>query len=117
MDRKDTTEGERGLLAKIAELPPNYRSLGESIHRIILVNGPNLEPRTWYGMPAYAKEGKVICFFRGGSVEHPERYMTLGFTEAAKTDEGRMWATSYALTELTAVEEERIAELVRMASR
>lgn len=106
----DKTSGESAVLAKIAEMPQPYRSMGERLHAIITDSAPSLSPRTWYGMPAYTKEGKVICFFRGTK---DDRYMTLGFDEKANLDEGRMWPTSFALKELTATEEEKIASLVK----
>jgi len=105
-------EGENAVLAKIAAMPGPYRALGERIHTLIKASAPVLAPKTWYGMPAYAKDGKVICFFRG---DKNERYVTLGFSEDANLDEDNMWPTSYALKELTATEEERIAELVKKA--
>lgn len=105
-------DGESAVLAKIAAMPEPYRSMGERLHGLIRASAPALEPRLWYGMPAYAKDGKVICFFRGGE---KERYMTLGFTEEAKLDEGGMWPTAFALKELTAAEEARIAALVQRA--
>lgn len=112
---KKTTKkqsGEDAVLAKIASMPEPYRTMGERLHAVITASAPDLLPRLWYGMPAYAKEGKVICFFRGAV---NERYMTLGFSENAKLDEGHLWPTSYALTELTETEEGRIAELVKKA--
>lgn len=105
-------EGENAVLAKIAAMPGPYRALGERLHTLIKASAPVLAPKTWYGMPAYAKDGKVICFFRG---DKNERYVTLGFSEDANLDEDNMWPTSYALKELTATEEERIAELVKKA--
>ena len=105
-------EGENAVLAKIAAMPGTYRALGERLHTLIKASAPVLAPKTWYGMPAYAKDGKVICFFRG---DKNERYVTLGFSEDANLDEDNMWPTSYALKELTATEEERIAELVKKA--
>ena len=112
---KKTTKKESGedtVLLKISEMPEPYRAMGERLHTIITASAPGLLPRLWYGMPAYAQEGKVICFFRGAQ---KERYMTLGFSENAKLDEGHLWPTSYALTELTETEEGRIAELVKKA--
>jgi hypothetical protein len=104
--------GESLVLAKISAMPGQYRAIGEQLHTLIKASSPTLSPRTWYGMPAYAKEGKVICFFRGGATE---RYMTLGFTEEAKLDEGNLWPTSFALKELTATEETMITSLVKKA--
>ena len=105
-------EGENAVLAKIAAMPGPYRAMGERLHALIKASAPVLTPKTWYGMPAYAQDGKVICFFRG---DKNERYVTLGFSEDANLDEDNMWPTSYALKELTATEEERIAELVKNA--
>jgi hypothetical protein len=110
----ETGDGEGAALASIAAMPEPYRVMGERLHAIIKANGPNLSPRTWYGMPAYAKDGKVVCFFRSGQ-KFKERYMTLGFNDVANLDDGRMWPIAFALTELTAAEEERIAALVRRA--
>ena len=108
----DKANGESLVLAKIAAMPGQYRAMGERLHTLIKDSSPNLSPRTWYGMPAYAKDGKVICFFRGDATE---RYMTLGFTEDAKLDEGNLWSTSFALKELTATEEIMITSLVKKA--
>lgn len=105
-------EGENAVLAKIAAMPGPYRAMGERLHALIKASAPVLTPKTWYGMPAYAQDGKVICFFRG---DKNERYLTLGFSEDANLDEDNMWPTSYALKNLTATEEERIAELVKKA--
>jgi hypothetical protein len=105
-------DGESAVLAKIASMPEPYRTIGGRLHIIITASAPDLLPRLWYGMPAYAKEGKVICFFRGAQ---NERYMTLGFNENAKLDEGHLWPTSFALTELNETEEGRIAALVKKA--
>jgi hypothetical protein len=103
------------VLATIAAMPEPYRAMGERLHVIIKVNAPALLPRTWYGMPAYAnRDGKVICFFRGGE-KFKERYMTLGFNQEANLDEGHMWPIAFALKELTAAEETRIGALVRKA--
>ncbi|WJI10523.1 DUF1801 domain-containing protein [Methanobacterium sp. CWC-01] len=93
-------------------MPEPYRTMGERLHAIIKASEPTISPRLWYGMPAYAKDGKVVCFFRGAE---DERYMTLGFNENANLDEGHMWPTSFALKELTATEEERIIALVKKA--
>ncbi len=109
------SDGESAVLDKIAELPGPYRAMGERLHAVITASAPALAPRTWYGMPAYALDGKVIVFFRGGTTAEPERYMTLGFSEDANLDEGNMWPTSFALAELTPAEESRIAALVRRA--
>ena len=113
--RKATREdGEADLLAKIAEISGPERAMAERLHALITSAAPILEPRTWYGMPAYAKGGKVVCFFRP-AVKFKERYATLGFQPDAHLDEGSMWPTSYALTELTAADEARIKELVKKA--
>lgn len=108
----DKVNGESVVLAKIAAMPGKYRAMGERLHTLIKASSPTLSPMTWYGMPAYAHDGKVICFFRGDATE---RYMTLGFTEEAKIDEGNLWPTSFALKELTATEEMMITSLVKKA--
>lgn len=110
----DKADGESAVLERIAAMPEPYRSMGERIHAIIKANAPTLSPKVWYGMPAYAKEGKVVCFFRSGE-KFEERYMTLGFNDVAKLDEGAMWPIAYALTELTTAEEGKIAALVKKA--
>ncbi|HVT12837.1 MAG TPA: hypothetical protein VHE55_11270 [Fimbriimonadaceae bacterium] len=108
-------EGEADVLAAIAAMPEADRARGERLHAIIKANGPGLSPKTWYGMPAYANEdGKVVCFFRSAD-KFKERYMTLGFNQEAKLDDGLMWPIVFALTDLTAEEEGRIATLVRTA--
>ena len=108
---------EADLLAAIAEMPLPGRTMGERLHAIITAAAPDLSPKTWYGMPAYAnKEGKVVCFFRGAE-KFKERYMTLGFNQEANLDEGHMWPTAFALTGLTAGEEAEIAALVKKARR
>jgi uncharacterized protein YdhG (YjbR/CyaY superfamily) len=107
-------DGESIVLAKLAEMPEADRVLGERLHAIIKASAPALSPRTWYGMPAYAKDGKVVCFFTPAS-KFKERYATFGFNATANLDEGNMWPTSFALTELTAAEEARIAALVKKA--
>jgi uncharacterized protein YdhG (YjbR/CyaY superfamily) len=112
----DTADGERDLLAKIAELPQPDRAMAERLHAIITAAAPALAARTWYGMPAYAKDGKVVCFFQSAA-KFKTRYATLGFNDAANLDEGTMWPTSFALTELTAADEARIATLVKNAVR
>ena len=112
---KDKAEGEKALLAKIAGLQGSDRAMAKRIHEIVKASAPNLSPKTWYGMPAYAnKDGKVVCFFKPASL-YKTRYATLGFEEAANIDEGAMWPTSFALTELTNDDEERIATLVKKA--
>jgi uncharacterized protein YdhG (YjbR/CyaY superfamily) len=112
----DTADGERDLLAKIAELPQPDRAMAERLHAIITAAAPALAAKTWYGMPAYAKDGKVVCFFQSAA-KFKTRYATLGFNDAANLDEGTMWPTSFALTELTAADEARIATLVKNAVR
>jgi uncharacterized protein YdhG (YjbR/CyaY superfamily) len=107
-------EGESDVLAKIAELPEPDRVLAERLHALIMASAPALSPRTWYGMPAYAKDGKVLCFFQSAQ-KFKTRYATLGFSDQANLDEGAMWPTSYALTELTAAVEARIGTLVKKA--
>ncbi len=110
------TDGESAVMALIAAMPGPSRAMGERLHAIIKASAPALAPKVWYGMPAYAKDGKIVCFFRGAE-KFQERYMTLGFTQEAKLDEGRLWPTAFALTELTAAEEARIAALVKKAVR
>jgi uncharacterized protein YdhG (YjbR/CyaY superfamily) len=107
-------DGERDVLAKIAELPEPDRAMAERLHAIITASAPALSPKTWYGMPAYAKDGKVVCYFTPAS-KFKERYATLGFNATANLDEGNMWPTSFALTELTAADEARIGALVKQA--
>ena len=107
-------EGEADVLAKIAEMPESDRVMAERIHVVVTANAPDLTPRTWYGMPAYARDGKIICFFQAAD-KFKARYATLGFNETANLDEGAMWPTSFALTELTATEEARITALVKKA--
>jgi uncharacterized protein YdhG (YjbR/CyaY superfamily) len=111
----DKADGESDVLAKIAEMPEPDRAMAERLHAIIKASAPALSPKTWYGMPAYAKDGKVVCFFTPAS-KFKERYATFGFNAAANLDEGAMWPTSFALTELTATEEARIAALVKKAA-
>ena|SRR3989344_4572679 len=108
------TDGESAVLAAIAKMPAPYRAMGERLHAIIKAAAPVLSPKTWYGMPAYAKDDTVVCFFRGGD-KFKERYMTLGFNDAANLDAGHLWPIAFALTELTAAEEARIAALVKKA--
>ena len=108
-------DGERDVLAKIAEMPEPDRALAERVHAIVMASAPHLAPRTWYGMPAYAKDGKVLCFFQAAQ-KFGARYATLGFNDVARLDEGAMWPTAFALIELTAAEEARIAALVTRAA-
>ncbi|HWB72993.1 MAG TPA: DUF1801 domain-containing protein [Egibacteraceae bacterium] len=112
--RAGKADGESDLLAKIAEMQGPDRAMAERLHAIIKASAPALSPRTWYGMPAYAKDGKVVCFFQSAK-KFNSRYATLGFSDEANLDEGAMWPTSFALKELTATEEERIAALVKRA--
>ena len=107
-------DGERDLLAKIAEMPAPDRVMAERLHALITEIAPSLSPKTWYGMPAYAKDGKVVCFFKAAS-KFNSRYATLGFEEEAHLDDGAMWPTSWALTKLTAADEARIGALVKKA--
>jgi uncharacterized protein YdhG (YjbR/CyaY superfamily) len=106
----------RELLDRIAEMPAEDRSMAKRIHEIVTTAAPSLEPRTWYGMPAYAKDGKVICFFQSAE-KFKARYATFGFNDAAKLDTGAMWPTSYALTKLSSADEKKIAALVKKAVR
>jgi len=112
--RAPKADGESAVLAKIAEMPEPDRAMAERLHAIIEASAPDLSPRTWYGMPAYAKDGKVVCYFTAAS-KFKERYATLGFNAAANLDEGNMWPTSFALKELGA-EEARISALVKKAA-
>ena len=112
--RADKADGESAVLAKIAAMPEADRVLGERLHALIRASAPALEPRLWYGMPAYARDGKVICFFRDRK-KFKERYMTLGFNDEANLDEGGLWPIYFALKELTDAEEARIAALVKKA--
>jgi uncharacterized protein YdhG (YjbR/CyaY superfamily) len=107
-------DGESAVLGKIAAMPDPYRAMGERLHAIIKAIAPALSPKVWYGMPGYAKDGKVVCFFRSGE-KFKERYMTLGFNDNANLDDGNMWPIAFALTELTPDEEARIAALVKKA--
>jgi len=112
---KKKADGEKDLLEKIAEMPEPDRVMAERLHTIITASAPDLSPKTWYGMPAYAnKDGKVVCFFQSAD-KFKARYATFGFNDVANLDEGAMWPTSFALKELTAAEEERIAALVKKA--
>ena len=107
-------DGLNDLLAKIAEMPEPDRSMAERVHATVMAAAPGLAPRTWYGMPAYAKDGKTICFFQAAS-KFKVRYSTFGFQPDAMVDDGSMWPVAYALTQLTAADEARIAELVKKA--
>jgi uncharacterized protein YdhG (YjbR/CyaY superfamily) len=112
--RAGKADGESAVFAKIAEMPEADRALAERLHAIIKASAPALSPKTWYGMPAYAKDGKVVCYFQSAH-RFKSRYATVGFNDAANLDEGAMWPTSFALTELTAAEEARISALVKKA--
>ena len=111
---KNRADGERDVLAKIAEMPGPDRAMAKRLHAIIKASAPALSPKTWYGMPAYAKDGKVVCFFQSAQ-KFNSRYATFGFSDEANLDEGAMWPTSFALKELTAAEEARIGALVKKA--
>jgi len=113
---KDRAAGENDLLAKIAEMPEPDRSMATRLHAIVKASAPALSPKTWYGMPAYARDDKVVCFFTPAS-KFNARYATFGFNDSANLDEGDMWPTSFALKELTAAEEKKIAALVKKAVR
>jgi len=112
--RADEADGESAVLAKIAAMPGPYRAMGERLHAIIKASASALTPRLWYGMPAYAKDGKVVCFFQSAQ-KFKTRYATFGFSDKANLDEGAMWPTAFALKELTAAEEARIGALVKKA--
>ena len=112
--KKNKAEGESDVLAKIAEMPEPERAMAKRLHAIIKASAPDLLPKTWYGMPAYAKDGKVVCFFQSAD-KFKTRYATLGFQHDANLDEGAMWPTSFALKKLTAAEETRISALVKKA--
>jgi uncharacterized protein YdhG (YjbR/CyaY superfamily) len=118
-ERKAAARGEdqeQALLEKIASMPQPDRAMAERIHEIVRASAPDLEPRTWYGMPAYAKGGKVVCFFQDAA-KFKARYATFGFSDEANLDAGGMWPTSFALKELTAAEEAKITALVKKAVR
>ena len=112
--RADKADGESAVLAKIAEMPEPDRAMAERLHAVIKASAPALSPKLWYGMPAYAKDGKVVCFFQSAQ-KFKTRYATFGFSDEANLDEGAMWPTAFALTELTAAEEARIGALVKKA--
>jgi len=114
--RAGKADEESAVLAKIAEMPEPDRAKAERLHAIIKASAPELAPRTWYGMPAYAKDGKVLCFFQSAQ-KFKTRYATFGFSDKANLDDGAMWPVAFALKELTAAEEARIAELVKQAVR
>ena len=112
--KAEKADGEGAVLAKIAEMLEPERTMGKRLHDIIKASAPALSPKTWYGMPAYAKDGKVVCFFQSAQ-KFKSRYATFGFSDEANLDEGAMWPTSFALKELTAAEEARIGALVKKA--
>jgi hypothetical protein len=112
--RADKEDGESAVLAKIAAMPGPDRAMGERLHAIIKASAPDLSPTLWYGMPAYAKDGKVVCFFRDRQ-KFKERYMTFGFSDKANLDEGGLWPIYFALKELTAAEEAKVSALVKKA--
>ncbi len=112
--RADKADGEAAVLVKIAAMPAPDRALAERLHAIIKASAPVLSAKTWYGMPAYAKDGKIVCFFQNAQ-KFNTRYATLGFSDKANLDDGHMWPTAYALKELTAAEEARIGALVKKA--
>ncbi len=112
--RTHQADGESDVLAKIAEMPEPDRAMANRLHAVIKISEPALSPKTWYGMPAYAKDGKVVCFFQSAQ-KFKSRYATFGFSDEANLDEGAMWPTSFALKELTAAEETRISALVKRA--
>jgi len=112
--RVKKADGESAVLANIAAMPGPDRAMGERLHAIIKANAPSLSPRVWYGMPAYAKDGKIVCFFQSAQ-KFKTRYATLGFMHEANLDEGAMWPTAFALKELTGAEEARIGALVKKA--
>jgi uncharacterized protein YdhG (YjbR/CyaY superfamily) len=113
--RAGKADEESAVLAKIAEMPEPDRAMGKRLHAIIKASAPALSPKLWYGMPAYAKEGKIVCFFQSAQ-KFKSRYATLGFNDAANLDEGAMWPTSFALTALTAAEAAKIGALVKRAA-
>jgi uncharacterized protein YdhG (YjbR/CyaY superfamily) len=111
----EEADGERDVLAKIAEMPKSDQVMAERIHAIVKASAPGLAAKTWYGMPAYAKDGKLVCFFKAAD-KFKTRYATFGFEEAANLDDGTMWPTSWALTKLTAADEAKIGALVKKAA-
>jgi uncharacterized protein YdhG (YjbR/CyaY superfamily) len=115
-ENKNRADGERDLLSAIAAMKGKDRAMATRLHEIVTRSAPDLWPKTWYGMPAYARDGKVVCFFKSAA-KFNSRYATFGFEEAANIDAGTMWTTSFALTELTAADEKKIAALVKKAVR
>jgi uncharacterized protein YdhG (YjbR/CyaY superfamily) len=113
--RGGKADGESDLLAKIAEMPEPDRGMAERVHALVKDNAPDLSPRTWYGMPAYSKDGDVVCFFQGAD-KFKARYSTLGFSDKANLDRGAMWPTAFALSRLTPAEEKKIVALLKRAA-
>ena len=111
---KEKVDGESAVQAAIAEMAPKDRALGKRLHALVTAAAPELSPKTWYGMPAYAKDGKVVCFFRNAG-KFKERYAMFGFNESAKLDDGSMWPVAFAVTKLTAADEAKISALVKRA--
>jgi uncharacterized protein YdhG (YjbR/CyaY superfamily) len=111
---KDKTDGESAVRAAIAAMSPKDRAIAKRLHELVKATAPDLSPKTWYGMPAYAKDGKVVCFFRNAT-KFKERYAMFGFNDSAKLDEGSMWPVAFAVKELTAADEARIGALVKKA--
>jgi uncharacterized protein YdhG (YjbR/CyaY superfamily) len=111
---KDKTDGETAVRAAIAGMSPQDRAIAKRLHELIKATAPDLSPKTWYGMPAYAKDGKVVCFFRNAG-KFKERYAMFGFNDSAKLDQGSMWPIAFALTKLTAADEAKIGALVKKA--
>ena len=111
---KDKTDGESAVRAAIAEMSPQDRAMAKRLHEVVTATAPDLSPKTWYGMPAYAKDGKVVCFFRNAG-KFKERYAMFGFNDTAKLDEGSMWPIAFALKKVTPAEEKKIAALVKKA--
>ena len=111
---KDKADGETAVRASIAEMSPKDRAIAKRLHELVKATAPDLSPKTWYGMPAYAKDGKVVCFFRNAT-KFKERYAMFGFNDSAKLDDGSMWPIAFALKELTAADEARIGALVKKA--
>jgi uncharacterized protein YdhG (YjbR/CyaY superfamily) len=109
-------DGEKALMEKIGEMTGKDREMADRVHSIVMAAAPELMPKTWYGMPAYAKDGKILCFFQAAS-KFDSRYATFGFSDEAKLDQGPMWATSWALTDITPAEEKKITALVKKAAR
>jgi len=112
--KKESSDGEADVLAKIAEMEEPDRAMARRLHEVVTASAPGLSPKTWYGMPAYAKDGKVVCFFQSAQ-KFKSRYATFGFSDTAKLDDGAMWPTSFALKELSATEEAKIVALVKKA--